>query len=170
LLPPYYSDWISGGGEKLSRSDKFGGILAIHVIEHLDSWREMLSLALSVLEDEGYIYIEWPVEESVSWPSATDIWSSFINLQPGFSNRLLSTFNFYDDDSHSDTPPTTKEVLAHLSTVQVIESGRIQLQEFAANLVSKGLNDHSDSNVTMGIWAEFGFAQFILAQKKNFEI
>jgi 2-polyprenyl-3-methyl-5-hydroxy-6-metoxy-1,4-benzoquinol methylase len=56
-LPPFYSDWISGGWEKISKLDIFGGILAIHVIEHLNSWREMLSLALSVLADDGYIYI-----------------------------------------------------------------------------------------------------------------
>jgi SAM-dependent methyltransferase len=169
-LPPFYSDWVSGGWEKRSKSDIFGGILAIHVIEHLNSWREMLSLALSVLADDGYIYIEWPVRESVSWPTASGIWSNFKILQPRFSNQLLSTFNFYDDYSHIEAPPTMKEVLTHLSIVQVIESGPIKLHDFTANLVSKGLKDDSVSNVTMGIWAEFGFAQFILAQKKNFEI
>jgi SAM-dependent methyltransferase len=166
-LPNFYTDWISGGWERVSKSEKFGGIFVIHVIEHLVAWREMLSFAVSVLKDDEFLYIEWPVNESVSWPTASEIWLNFTKHQPKFSNQLLSTFNFYDDGSHVDRPPTMEEVLTHLSGVQIIESGPIRLQDFSAELVSKGLKEQSVSSVTLGIWAEFGFAQFVLAQKRN---
>jgi hypothetical protein len=164
-LPPFYSDWVSGGWEKISKSDIFGGILAIHVIEHLNSWREMLSLALSVLADDGYIYIEWPVEESVSWPTASDIWSNFKILQPRFENQLLSTFNFFDDYTHESRPPSMKEVLDCLKGFKIIENGPAKSNESAIGLVAKGLNEGLTSNVTLGMWSHFGFAQYVLAKK-----
>jgi len=164
-LPKGYSDWVSGGWENIPSEMKFGGILAIHVIEHLTSWKIMLQDALTRMENDAYIYIEWPSSETVTWPPAPDIWKTFIELNAEFTAQLLSTFNFYDDDSHTDKPPSMAEVRDALSTLEVVDSGTIFLPENATLLVSKGLRDQSKPNVTMGIWAQFGFAQYILAKK-----
>jgi len=165
-LPPGYSGWVSGGWKKIGKKENFGGVLAIHVIEHLNDWREMLELAVGVLEEGQFIYIEWPVVESTLWPSASSIWESFTNLHPIYRRiRLLSTFNFYDDVTHLEHPPGLDDVLDVLSTLKIVEKDKIYITE-ARGLVSKGLKEFSVSNVTMGIWAEFGFAQYVLAQKR----
>ena len=166
-LPKGYLDWISGGWEHITTSKKFGGIFAIHVIEHLDSWRLMLERAIEVLDEGEFIYIEWPVMESTSWPSANEIWMNFTFEHESYTRQLLSTFNFYDDDTHTESPPSMKNVLDCLSKLNILENDRIYLPGSAKGLVSKGLNEHSVSNVTMGVWAEFGFAQYVLAQKKS---
>jgi hypothetical protein len=165
-LPPGYSGWISGGWKNIAQKENFGGVLAIHVIEHLNDWREMLELAVEVLEEGQSIYIEWPVVESTVWPSATSIWESFKNLNTTHSRKLLSTFNFYDDGTHSEHPPRMDDVLSSLSKLKIVEKDRVYLPGVARELTSKGLKEFSVSNVTMGVWAEFGFAQYILAQKR----
>lgn len=165
-LPKGYSDWISGGWEKIGLSHKFGGVLAIHVIEHLDSWELMLKRAIDVLNEGQYIYIEWPVMESISWPSASEVWEIFKSAQGKYPVQLLSTLNFYDDDTHIDKPPSMESVIDSVSILKILKKDRILLPELAEDLVSKGLKEQSVANVTMGVWAKFGFAQYILAQKK----
>jgi SAM-dependent methyltransferase len=165
ILPKGYRGWISGGYENISLDSNFDGVLAIHVIEHLNEWREMLKIAKSVLNLGELIYIEWPVFETISWPGASSIWSSFSELNPKFSKQLLTTFNFYDDNSHTEIPPKMSEVLDMLCDFEVIESGTIYLPDHAEGLVAKGLEENSTANVTMGIWTKFGFAQSILARK-----
>jgi hypothetical protein len=86
-------------------------------------------------------------------------------LNPRFSNQLLTTFNFYDDNTHTDIPPQMSEVLDMLVDFEVLESGTIYLPNHAEALVSKGLKEYSSANVTMGVWAKFGFAQQVLARK-----
>jgi SAM-dependent methyltransferase len=165
-LPIGYCEWISGGYENVSIDCVFGGVLAVHVIEHLKTWRQMLEIAKDVLKEGELIYIEWPDFETISWPKAPEIWESFKSLHPEFSSQLLTTFNFYDDNTHTDLPPRMNEVLDELVDFEIIESGTIKLSEYAMGLVSKGLRENSTANVTMGIWAQFGFAQRVLARKK----
>jgi hypothetical protein len=164
-LPKGYSDWVSGGWENIPPELKFGGVLAIHVIEHLDCWTHMLRDALERVHNGGYVYVEWPSPETISWPAACDVWTALLEMNPGFTTQLLSTFNFFDDDSHTDNPPSMEDVLNEMSSLEIIEHGRLLIPDYATNLVSKGLTDQSKPNVTMGIWAQFGFAQYILAKK-----
>jgi hypothetical protein len=105
--------------------------------------------------------------ESTSWPSAKEIWTNFTFKHEGYTRQLLSTFNFYDDATHTESPPSMNNVLDCVSTLEILEKDRIYLPGSAKGLVSKGLKEHSVSNVTMGVWAEFGFAQYVLAQKKT---
>ncbi len=164
-LPPGYSEWISGGWEMISSRQKYAGILAIHVIEHLDSWVQMLECAINTLETGKFIYVEWPVEESTAWPAATEIWRNFQNSNPNVPDQLLSTFNFYDDNTHTSRPPEMLDVINSLHGIEIVESGRILMSHMGRSLVAKGLKDQSISNVTMGTWAHFGFAQFIFGRK-----
>jgi hypothetical protein len=164
-LPIGYSDWVTGGWRSIGRNKKFGGILAIHVVEHVNSWREMLDSIIGLMEDNAYIYIEWPVLECTEWPKASDVWKEFQKQHYEYSVQLLSTFNFYDDDSHLNLPPKMEEVLQTLTQLEVMEEGKVYLRSSAQKLVSQGLRDQSIPNVTIGIWAEFGFAQYILAKK-----
>lgn len=164
-LPPGYSEWISGGWEMISSEQKYGGILAIHLIEHLESWAQMLECAINALEPGKFIYVEWPVEESTAWPTASEIWRIFQKSNPNFPEQLLTTFNFYDDNTHTSHPPKISDVISASLGIEIVESGRILMPHVGRSLVAKGFRDQSISNVTMGTWAHFGFAQFIFGRK-----
>lgn len=164
-LPNGYSAWISGGYQRIPKDHYFDGVFAIHVIEHLKDWRNMLEIALKCLKPGEYIYIEWPVAESEFWPSASSIWESFNRANGKKYDELLTTFNFYDDGSHLDKPPDLQDVLSALSYFEVIECGAIYLPETALELVARGLQENSIADTTMGVWAQFGFAQRVLARK-----
>ena len=149
----------------ISSKQMYGGILAIHLIEHLDSWVQMLECAINALEPGKFIYVEWPVEESTAWPTASEIWRIFQKSNPNFSDQLLTTFNFYDDNTHTSHPPKISDVVTSSLGIEIVESGRILMPHVGRSLVAKGLRDKSMSNVTMGTWAHFGFAQFIFGRK-----
>jgi hypothetical protein len=166
-VPAGYAAWISGGFKSIPIEKKYGGVFAIHLLEHLYDWEEMLDNASKNLKENGLIFIEWPSTETTHWPSASSVWARFIDLHPEFSTKLLTTFNFYDDDTHVIAPPQAKEVISRLREYDILESGTIFLPNVAPQLVTKGIKENSIASVTMGVWAQFGFAQYLLARKRK---
>jgi hypothetical protein len=164
-IPNGYVEWVGTGWENLPFRSRYSGAFAVHVIEHLDAWREMLNFVINRLEADSYIYIEWPTLNSLVWPTANSIWNRFSELAKSDEHSLLSTFNFHDDDTHTVSPPAEIDVLGQLSGMNIIESSEIFMGETANNLVSYGLSHHSTSDVTMGVWAKYGFARYVFAQK-----
>jgi hypothetical protein len=164
-LPSGYSDWIEGGWEKIFSGSKYNGVLAIHIIEHLESWRRMVHSVINMMNPNALIYLEWPAEETVLFPPATEVWKKFGTSTPGHARQLLTTFNFFDDNTHESRPPSMKEVLYCLKGFKILENGPAKSNESAMGLVAKGLDEDSTSNVTLGMWSHFGFAQYVLAEK-----
>jgi hypothetical protein len=159
-LPIGYKDYFSRGWQGLPTL-ALDGALCIHVIEHLDDWREMLPSLGTMLKSNSSIYIEWPSENSLHFPKASDVWEEFAKVRNGYSQQLLTTLNYLDDDTHLNEPPNIFDVVQALYPKRVIESGVIELETLGTELVAKGLKENDVSRVTMGVWARFGFAQFL---------
>jgi hypothetical protein len=161
FLPQGYTDYFSEGWQSIPNFE-FNGALFIHVIEHIENWQEMLHSVVAKLNGESPIYIEWPSQKSIHFPRASDVWDEFVLRGNNFSTQLLTTFNFFDDHTHVDEPPSMNEVVKVLQPLRVRQSGEIQLESLGAELVAKGLRENDVTRVTLGVWARFGFAQYVL--------
>jgi hypothetical protein len=164
-LPMGYRDWIGGGWQKLVGGSGYGGAFLVHVIEHLPDWKSMLLESVNLISKGGVIYIEWPSFTTISWPSAHEVWGAYLKLSKKTTPQLISTFNFYDDSTHVGKPPMLPEVIEVLQGFQLIEEFKVDMGPLADELVTFGLLTESMSDVTLGIWAKYGFANYLVARK-----
>ena len=130
--------------------NKYDLIVMSHVIEHLHNGDKVISGLLSKLKKGGIIYIEFPSERSVNFPS------------------MRETLNFYDDKTHCRIY-TVKEVSSLLTeNKMMILAGGVKRQwinilvmpvKIIIQLVTKGY-------VRAGVfWDLYGFAEYVIAQK-----
>jgi hypothetical protein len=165
-LPKGYSEWIPGGWRgEINSKNKYGGVFCIHVIEHVPDWEKMLISICEKLEIGGKIYIEWPSQETIYWPGAELIWSQFVSQVNFHGPRLLTTSSFFDDKTHTNTPPINSEVANILKNFKIIANSTIQMLDTSRDLVTYGIRNLNTADVTMGVWSYFGFAQYIAAEK-----
>jgi len=75
---------------------KYDAVISAHNLEHCNDREATLEAMIKVLKTGGYLYLAFPTEESVNFPSRK------------------GTLNYYDDPTHKDTPPNYDEVLALL--------------------------------------------------------
>ena len=125
-------------------------IVMSHVIEHLQNGDKVILGLLPKLKKDAIIYIEFPSERSVNFPS------------------MRETLNFYDDKTHCRIY-TVKEISDLLSQnqMQIISSG-IKRQwinilvmpiKIVIQLLTKGY-------VRAGVfWDFYGFAEYVIAKK-----
>lgn len=169
-IPSGYVAWAGSGWNELPNSkDSYSGIMAIHVIEHVANWEEMLGKSLLNLARGGLIYLEWPGVNTQFWPTAHNIWAMFTLKSPSHEKQLLQTFNFFDDSTHVESPPSMDEVLefAKFHRLSIREFGGVKNVSNSLEITTLGLLSDSSANVTMGVWAAFGFAQYALLEKTN---
>jgi len=81
-------------GQRLA-GRQFDLILVKHVLEHLREPESLLDTLIPLLAPGGQLYLSFPCERSVSFPSAE------------------GTLNFYDDPTHVQVPPFGR-IRAHL--------------------------------------------------------
>jgi 2-polyprenyl-3-methyl-5-hydroxy-6-metoxy-1,4-benzoquinol methylase len=79
------------------RGRRFDLIYLKHVIEHTDAPFELLAVLPDLLADGGHLYLSFPSEASIGFPSAEN------------------TLNFYDDPGHLWIP-SVREILNRLSS------------------------------------------------------
>jgi SAM-dependent methyltransferase len=71
----------------------FDTIISVHNLEHCnDRWGTLIAMT-KALKADGYMYLAFPTEESVNFPSRE------------------GTLNYYDDETHKDTPPPYDDTL-----------------------------------------------------------
>ena len=125
-------------------------IVMSHVIEHLHNGDQVIAGLISKLKRGGIIYIEFPSERSVNFPSKPE------------------TLNFYDDPTHCRIY-TVKEVSALLVKKQlnILSAGiRRQLINILLMPLKIVVQTLTKGYVRGGVyWDYYGFAEYAVAQK-----
>jgi SAM-dependent methyltransferase len=130
----------------------FDVVISSHNLEHCDDRYATLNSMLSVVKIGGKIFLAFPCEKSINFPS----------------RRI--TLNYYDDLTHQQTPPDYKSVLNILNenNFDIIFKTRsyrplfLTLLGFFQEPISRLMNLNFQ-----GTWALFGFETIIWAQKRN---
>lgn len=132
--------------------NKYDLIIMSHVIEHLHNGDEVILGLLSKLKKGGLIYIEFPSEKSITFPS------------------MRETLNFFDDETHCRIY-SLKELcnLLMRNKIQILKAGnrrqwinimvmpfKICLQLITKRYIRGG-----------ALWDYYGFADFVVAKKPN---
>ena len=163
--PAGYTNYIGGGFSNLENLGKYDAIIAIHLIEHLpniDAFFELLATASAGTR----IYIEWPSDESVNFPSANTL------AQLSDSGALIMTSNFFDDTTHvGPNPPTAAEIKLQLSNAGwLIQESRRYKRSDNLDFASIMAKSNDAGGLTLAFWERFGFAQYIIAVKSKVSI
>lgn len=130
--------------------DKFDLIVMSHVIEHLHNGDKVIAGLLSKLKKGGIIYLEFPSERSVNFPSKPE------------------TLNFYDDPTHCRIF-TVKEVSDILKQNQltILSAGiRRQIINIILMPFKIILQTITKGYVRGGVyWDYYGFAEYVCARR-----
>jgi SAM-dependent methyltransferase len=87
VSPDVFSDEI------LKMSNSFDVVLSSHNLELCNKREETLIAMIKALKPKGRLYLSFPSEKSVEFPSRQ------------------GTLNYYDDNTHKDLPPSYEKVL-----------------------------------------------------------
>lgn len=129
---------------------RFDAVISSHNLEHVDDRPATLAAMLGAVKPGGRIYMCFPCEESVNFPSRG------------------GTLNYFDDDTHKGTPPSFDAVV---STVQQ-HGFRI---DFATRryrppvlrlvgLLSEPIS-RARNKVIRGTWPLYGFESIVSATR-----
>ena len=134
--------------EKLN--GQFDAVISAHNLEHCDKREETLLAMLAALKVGGLIYLAFPCEASVNFPSRK------------------GTLNYYDDKSHQDAPPDLEWVLKQLKSnnfrvVRLVPRNRPMLVRFIGFLFEP-LSSFT-KKIYPGTWEYYGFETIIWAKK-----
>jgi SAM-dependent methyltransferase len=134
----------------LAFGEKFDAVTSSHNLEHCDDREATLEAVISVLKKGGRLYLSFPSEASVKFPS-----------RPG-------CLNYYDDPTHKSTPPDFDAIIDLLSRrgFSVLYSARrYQAPVFwTLGLVSETMSKRHGR--MRGTWEYYGFESIIWAEKR----
>ena len=135
----------------LAFGKKFDAVISSHNLEHCDNRDETLDAMMTVLKDGGRLYISFPSEMSVTFPSRE------------------GCLNYYDDPTHKSVPPDFGAIIDLLSRkgFSVLYSAkRYQPPLFwTLGLVSEPISKRLGR--MQGTWEYYGFESIIWAQKRS---
>jgi hypothetical protein len=129
-------------------------VVSSHNLEHCEFRYEVIAAMCSALKPSGVMYLSYPAEESIKFPSRG------------------GTLNYYDDKSHVDSPPLTSKVLDVLreQKMEVLFVSRryrpffLFLIGFLLEPLSRIFRRVAPLGST---WALYGFETVIWAKKIN---
>ncbi len=134
-------------------SNTFDAVISAHNLEHCNDYQKVTLAMLDSLKNGGTIYISFPCEESVRFPSRK------------------GSLNFYDDDTH-------KNLIQYSSFITLLKENGMDIlfakkrnKPFIPFLI--GLIFEPFSRLTKrqaplgGTWALYGFETVIIARKKE---
>lgn len=144
--PDQFSECISNLGKR------FDAVISAHNIEHCNDRLGTLAAIKSVVVDEGSVFMSFPTETSVGFPSR------------------LGTLNYFDDNTHLESPPKFSEITANLedggfSIVFYTKKSRPFIL-FLVGLFNEIWSSFSN-RVMRGTWQLYGFESIIWARKNN---
>ncbi len=130
---------------------EFDAITSVHNLEHCDDYPAVTEAMISSLKDEGKIFISFPSEKSVTFPSR------------------YGTLNFYDDKTHKNIIPFQKFTrLLEQRGVKIIfaRQGYRPLIPFLIGLICEPFCRLTNKQAPLGgTWALYGFETVIIAEK-----
>jgi SAM-dependent methyltransferase len=140
----------------------FDAFLASHLIEHVGDPLALLRNIAAVAAPAARFYLEWPNPVTTQLPSARQL-----EREHGF---VIQTFNFYDDDTHRQTPERS-EVEAMLAEVgfHVIESAETRLGVLAEEMIARGRMRDDLTFRQMGLWSSVGWSNVVIAESTRTE-
>ena len=130
---------------------KFDAVISSHNLEHCDNRDETLDAMTTVLKDGGRLYISFPSEMSVTFPSRE------------------GCLNYYDDPTHKSVPPDFGAIINSLSRkgfsiLYSVKQHRPALF-WTLGLLSEPLSKRLGR--MQGTWEYYGFEFIIWAQKRS---
>jgi hypothetical protein len=133
----------------LALGSKFDAVISSHNLEHCDDRGATLDAMMTVLKSGGRLYLSFPSETSVTFPSRG------------------GCLNYYDDPTHKSSPPdfgAIIELLCRKGFLILYSAKRYQPPLFwALGLVSEPLSKRRGR--MQGTWEYYGFESIIWAQK-----
>jgi SAM-dependent methyltransferase len=133
----------------LAFGKKFDAVISSRNLEHCDNRDKTLDAMMAVLKDGGRLYISFPSEMSVTFPSRE------------------GCLNYYDDPTHKSVPPDFGAIIDLLSRkgFSILYSvKRYQPPLFwTLGLVSEPISKRLGR--MQGAWEYYGFESIIWAQK-----
>jgi SAM-dependent methyltransferase len=129
---------------------QFDAVISAHNLEHCDNREGTLLAMLNALKPGGLIYLAFPCEESINFPSRK------------------GTLNYYDDSSHLGAPPNLEWVLKHLKSnnftiIRLAKKNRPVSVRFIGFLLEP-LSSFT-KKIYPGTWEYYGFETIIWAKK-----
>lgn len=138
--------------EAASKVGKFDAVISSHNLEHCDDRYQVLLEMCRSLEEGGKIYLAFPTAKSIRFPSRE------------------GSLNYFDDDTHVDTPPDFDKILEVLSTegFQVdFKAKRYRPPMAFVYGLSQELFSIVARKKFSGTWALYGFESVIWATKTS---
>lgn len=143
-------DAFSSEIAKLSNS--FDAVVSSHNLEHCNDRQGTLSAMLESLKPGGLIYLSFPCEDSVNFPSRQ------------------GTLNYFDDSTHRDAPPSFDHLVSELtsSRFQVVYAERRYRPRvlWLFGCLAEPVSARKRRNLR-GTWEYWGFESVIWAKKLN---
>ena len=133
----------------LAFGKQFDAVISSHNLEHCDNRDETLDAMMTVVKDGGRLYISFPSEMSVTFPSRE------------------GCLNYYDDPTHKSVPPDFDLIIDLLSRngFSILYSVKRYQPPFfwTLGLVSEPISKRLGR--MQGTWEYYGFESIIWAQK-----
>ena len=146
--------YIMTSGENFAETiknlpDEFDAAVSNHNLEHCNHPMETLDAICSRLKKGGKLYLAFPSEKSVTFPSRK------------------GSLNFYDDGSHVYLPDF-KAVIKRLirNNGMSIDFAEASYMPFLAKIIGMFQNRIIRDRATYYIWCYYGFETIITAHKK----
>jgi len=131
-------------------SYKYDAVISSHNLEHCYDRYGTLVAMLGVVKKGGNIYISFPSEKSISFPSRD------------------GTLNYYDDSTHLDVPPLFDDVISLIKSQNFIINYSVRnYQPMVLRLLGFIIEPLSrvQKKVYPGTWEYYGFESIIHATK-----
>lgn len=136
--------------EILKMSNSFDVVLSSHNLEHCNKREETLLAMIKALKPKGRLYLSFPSEKSVKFPSRQ------------------GALNYYDDNTHKNLPPSYEKVLEILkeNNMSVLYS-TISHKPFLPWLIGCFTEPISKikNKTNYYTWCYYGFQTIIWAEK-----
>ena len=129
--------------------DSFDAVVSSHNLEHCNDRDKTLDAMIKALKPGGFIYMAFPTEKSVNFPSRK------------------GTLNYFDDTTHKENPPDFNKIIKTLNenNIKIIFASRSYKPIFL--YLIGFLSEHLSTNkkATPFTWAYYGFEAIIWAKK-----
>lgn len=139
-----FADEIRKAGEVYAG---FNAVISAHNLEHCEKPTETLLAIFSVLDKGGKLFLAFPSEASIDFPSR------------------VGTLNFYDDKTHIYLPDFNKIQRMLLDNGFKILFSTPQHKPFLKNCLGRILDLIIKKRITPFTWAHYGFEAIIWAEK-----
>lgn len=134
----------------IKAGSNFSLVISSHNIEHCEKPREVIDNMCISLKQDGILYMAFPCEESVTFPSRE------------------GTLNFYDDPTHINIPifdDILDQIKSNNLEILVEKRRRRFLPLYILGLLREKTS-HKYKRVLRGTWDYWGFESIIVAKKK----